>query len=83
MEFGIEKGVMLMMRSWKRQMTEGIELPIKEKIRSLEEKETYRNLGFKAETIKQTKMKDKIKKNISGEREKCSISSYSAEGIKT
>ena len=32
MEFGIEKYAVLIMKSWKRQMTKGIELPNQEKI---------------------------------------------------
>ena len=38
MEFGIEKCVMLVMKSEKGQMTEGIELPNQYKIITLEEK---------------------------------------------
>ena len=40
------------------------------KIRTLGEKEIYKYLGIlEAYTIKQMKMKEKLKKNISGERE--------------
>ena len=53
MEFGIEKYVMLIMRSGKRYMTKGIELPIQETIRTLGEKETYEYTGIlEADTIK-------------------------------
>ena len=49
------------MRSWKRHMTERIELLNQEKIRMLGEKETYKYLGIlKVDTIKQGKMKEKI-----------------------
>ena len=41
MEFGIEKCTMRIIKSWKRQITEGIDLPNQEKIRTLGEKETY------------------------------------------
>ena len=41
MEFGIEKCAMLVMKSGKRHMTDGIELSNHDKIRTLEEKETY------------------------------------------
>ena len=41
-ELGIEKCAMLIMRSGKRQMTDGIELPNQERIRKLGEKETYK-----------------------------------------
>ena len=40
MEFGREKCPMLIINSRKQQMTEGIELPNQEKIRTLKEKET-------------------------------------------
>ena len=60
MEFGKEKCVMLMMRSGKRDMTEGIELPNQGKIRMRGEKETYKYLGIlEADTIKQVVIKEK------------------------
>ena len=63
MEFGIDKCAMLVMKSGKRRMTEKIELPNQEKIRTLGEKETYKYLGIlEADTIKQVEMKEKIKK---------------------
>ena len=63
MEFGIEKCAMLAMKSGKRHLTDGIELPNQDKIRMLGEKETYKYLGIlEAGTIKQVEMKDKIKK---------------------
>ena len=40
MEFGIEKCPMLVMKSGKRHMTGGMELPNQEKIRTLRDKET-------------------------------------------
>ena len=44
-------------------MTDGMELPNHDKIRTLEENETYKYLGIlEAETIKQVEMKDKIRK---------------------
>ena len=42
MEFGIEKCAMLVMKSGKRHLTDGIELPNKDKIKSLAENETYK-----------------------------------------
>ena len=49
------------MKSGKRQMTEGIELPNQEKIRTLGEKETYKYLAIlEADTIKHVEMKEKI-----------------------
>ena len=61
MEFGIEKCAMLVMKCGKRHMTDGMELPNHDRIRTLEETETYKNLGIlEADTIKQ--MKDMIRK---------------------
>ena len=63
MEFGIEKCAMLVMKSGKRHMTDGMELPNHDKIRTLRENETYKYLGIlEADTIKQVQMKDKIRK---------------------
>ena len=63
MEFGREKCAMLVMKSGKRHMTDGMELPNHDKIRTLEEKETYKYLVIlEADTIKQVQMKDKIRK---------------------
>ena len=63
MEFGIEKCAMLVMKSGKRHMTNGMELPNHDRIRTLEEKETDKYLGIlEADTIKQVQMKDTIQK---------------------
>ena len=44
-------------------MTDGMELPNHDKIRTLVENETYKYLGIlQADTIKQIEMKDKIRK---------------------
>ena len=60
MEFGIEKCAMLILKSRKRKITEGIELPNQDKIWTLEEKETYKYLGtLEADTIKEVEMKEK------------------------
>ena len=59
MEFGIEKCAMLVMKSGKRHMTDGMELPNHDRIRTLEENETYK---LEADTIKQVQMKDLIRK---------------------
>ena len=54
---------MFIMKSGKRHMVEGIEPPIPDKIRKLEEKETYKYLGIlEADNIKQVEMKEKITK---------------------
>ena len=51
-------------------MTEGIEQPIQEKIRTLEEIETFEYLGkLVADTIKQVEMKEK-KNTVSEDNEK-------------
>ena len=61
MEFGLEKCDMLVMKSGKRRITDGMELLNQDKIRTLGEKETYKYLGIlEADTKKQVGMKDKI-----------------------
>ena len=63
MEFGIEKCAMLVMKSGKWHMTDEMELPNHDRIRTLEENETYKYLGiFEADTIKQVQMKHTIRK---------------------
>ena len=60
MEFGIEECAMIVMKSGKRHLTDGMELPNQDKIRTLAEKETYKYLDIlEADTIKQVQMKDK------------------------
>ena len=71
MEFGIEKCAMPVMKSGKRHMTDGIELPNHDKIRMLEENETYKYLRIlEADTIKQVQMKDTIRKEYLRRRRK-------------
>ena len=61
MEFEIEKSAQLIMRNLKQQMTEGVELPNQEKIRTPGEKETHNYLVMlEADTIKQAEMKKKL-----------------------
>ena len=63
MEFGIEKCAMPIMKIGKRHLTDGMELPNQDKIKTLAENETYEYLGIlEADTIKQVEMKDKIQK---------------------
>ena len=63
MEFGIEKRAMLVMKSGKSHMTDGMELPNPDKIRTLGKNETYKYLGIlEADTVKQVQMKDKTRK---------------------
>ena len=65
MEFDMEKCAMQVMKSGKRHLTDRMELPNQDKIRTLEEKETYKYLGiFEADTIKQVDMTEKIKKKF-------------------
>ena len=61
MEFGMEKCAILVMKSGKRHLTDGMEQPNQDKIRTLAEKETYKYLGIlEADTIKQVEIKHKI-----------------------
>ena len=61
-EFRIEKFAMLVMKSGKRRMMEGIELTNQVVIRTLGEKKTYKYLGILvANAIKQAEVKEKIK----------------------
>ena len=63
MEFGIEKYALLVMKSGKRHLTDEIELPNQDKIRTLAENETDKYFEIlEADTIKQVEMKDKIQK---------------------
>ena len=67
MEFGIEKCAMLVMKSGQQYMTDWMELPNQNKIRTFGENETNKNLGIlEAETLKQVEMKDKIQKEYEG-----------------
>ena len=63
MELGKEKCALLVMKSGKRHLTDGMELPNQDKIRTLAENETYKYLGvLEADTIRQVEIKDKIQK---------------------
>ena len=54
---------MLVMKSSKRHLTDGMELPNQNKIRTFGENKTYKYAGIlEADTIKQEEMKEKIKK---------------------
>ena len=53
MNFGIEKCAMLVMKSGKRHLTDGMELPSQDKIRKLREKESNKYSAIlEADTIK-------------------------------
>ena len=59
MELSIEKCAMLIMKSGKQQMAEGIELPNQERFRTLGKKETNNYLGIiEADTIKHAETKE-------------------------
>ena len=82
MEFGIEKCAMLVMKSGKRHLMDGMELPNQDKIRTLGEKETYKYLDiWEADTIKQVEMKEKLRKNILGEPESNLRQTYVVETL--
>ena len=82
MEFGIEKCAMLVMKSGKRHLTDGMKLPNQDKIRTLGEKETYKYLGtLEADTIKQVKMKEKIKKEYLRRTRKLHETNYEAKTL--
>ena len=71
---------MLIMRSRKRQITEGRKLPNQEELKTLGEKEICKYLGIlEADTMKHAEMKEKIKKSTSGERENYSKPNYNAK----
>ena len=62
MEFGIEKYAMLVMKSGKRHLTDGMKQLNQDKIRTLGKQETYKYLGiFEADTINPVEMKEKKK----------------------
>ena len=68
------------MKSGKRYLTDGMELPNQDKIRKLGEKETAKYLGIlEADTIKQ-EMKENIV-NISGEPENYARQDYIAKTV--
>ena len=82
MELGIEKSAMLERKSGKQHLTDGLELPSQDKIRTLGEKKTYKYLIIlEADTIKPEKMKEKTTKNISDELESYSRQNYLAETL--
>ena len=65
MEFGTEKCSMLVMKSGKQHLNDGMELQNQDNIRRLGENEAFKYLGIlEANTIKQVEMKDKIQKEF-------------------
>ena len=60
MELCIKKCIMLVIKCGKRHVTDGMERPNKDNIRTRRENKTYKYLGIlEADTIKQVEMKDK------------------------
>ena len=81
MEFCIEKCAMPVMKSGKRHMTEGIELPNQEKIRMLRENGAYKYMGIlEADTIKQVGRKEKSQKEYLRRDRKNSIAGTLSNG---
>ena len=71
MEFDIEKSTILVIKSSKWRMVEGVEQTNQVAIRTFGEKETYKYLGIlEADTIKQVKMKEKNFKKVSRKNQK-------------
>ena len=82
MEFGIEKYAMLVIKSSKRHLMDGMELPNEDKIRTPREKETYKYLGIlEADTIKHVKMNEKIKIEYLGRPRKLLQKNYVSETL--
>ena len=74
-EFGKEKCAMLVMKSGKWHMTDGMELPNQDKIRTLgKTKRTYTWASWRLTTSNKWKWKTKFTKNIPGE-----LKSYSRQ----
>ena len=70
------------MKSGKRHMTDGIELPNHDKIRTLQENETYKYLGnLEADNIKQVLMKDTIRKDHLGRTRKLLETKFSSRNL--
>ena len=63
MEFGMKKCAMLIRKSAKMQIREGVELPNQQRIRTLREKENCKYLGIlEVDMIKQVEIKENISK---------------------
>ena len=68
MEFGLEKCTMLIMKSGKWHMADGMELPNPDEIRTFREKETLKYLGIlKLTPSNKWRWKKKLRMNISGQ----------------
>ena len=70
------------MKNGKQYLTDGMELPKQDKIRTLGEKEIFKYLGIlEADTLKKWRWKKKFRKNIPGEVESYSGLNYQAETL--
>ena len=82
MEFSIEKCAILIMRSRKQHMTEGIELPNQEKKRMIGEKKLTNTWEYwKLTPSKKWRWRKKLKKSIFGEQGDYSKPNYIAETL--
>ena len=73
---------MLKMKSGKRHLPDEIELPNKDKIKTLGENDAYKYLGIlEAETIKQVEMKDKIQNEYLGRTRKLLETKFSSRNL--
>ena len=62
------------MKSGRQHMTDRMEVPNRDKIRTLGENETYKYLGIlEADTIKQVQMKEKMKKKRISQNKKTTL----------
>ena len=61
MKLGMEKCAVLVMKSGRRYLIDGMELPNQDRFKTLAENETHKYVGIlEADTIKQVEMKEKI-----------------------
>ena len=83
MEFGIEKCAMLVMKRGKQHMTDGMELPNRDKIRSLGKKmkPTITWVSWRLTPSNKWKWKTRFEKNISAELENYSRQNSPAETL--
>ena len=83
MEFGSEKYAMLVMKSGKRHLIDGMELPNQEKVieRSQKTRPTNTWVSWRLIPSNKWKWKKKFKKNISGELESYSRQNFLAETL--
>ena len=81
MEFGIEKCAMLVMKSGKRHLMDGMELPNQEKIKTFRGKETYIYMGYWKMILPNNRRWKKKNKSISEEPESYPRQNYIVETL--